>query len=426
VISFANYGKNWAFTPADVAYPTSVVELQAVVRRATKVRVMGARHSWSRGIVTGDTLVSLDRMDRILEVDATALRVTVQAGIRLKALIAGLEARGLALANLGSIDEQSLAGALATGTHGTGIAVQCLAAQVERLKLIDGQGDERTIDKTDAAFPAAAVGLGCLGVVHEVTLAVVPAFQMHAITETMRFDDLLAHLDEIVRAHDHFKLWWLVPGERVIVFKNDRTDAARNDSDVTRWFKDELLSVVVYRTLVALGKVDRKRLIPLFNRFLTNEAGKRFDRVCKSHVGFLTPVPPIHREAEWAFDYEGAGALLAAYRDHLLQSGHTFNFVQEIRFTKGDTFWLSPAYGRDSVWLSMYNIDADERWNQQVAAFEAFARQHGGRSHWGKEASFDADYLRTQFTKLDAFREVMLDHDPEGKFVNAWVAGLFR
>jgi L-gulonolactone oxidase len=74
----------------------------------------------------------------------------------------------------------------------------------------------------------------------------------------------------------------------------------------------------------------------------------------------------------------------------------------------------------------MYNIDGDERWSQQVAAFEAFARQHGDRPHWGKESSFDADYLRTQFSKLDEFREVMLDHDPEGKFVNTWVAGLFR
>ncbi len=100
--------------------------------------------------------------------------------------------------------------------------------------------------------------------------------------------------------------------------------------------------------------------------------------------------------------------------------------MQEIRFTKRDPFWLSPAYGRDSIWLSMYNIDADERWNDQVAAFEAFARQNGGRPHWGKEASFDPAYLRTQLSELDAFQEVTRDHDPDGKFVNEWVAGLFR
>ena len=244
------------FTPGRVAYPASVAELREIVRGAKKLRVMGARHSWSKGIVTDGTLVSLDRLDRIVDVDesATPVRATVQAGIRLKALIAGLEARGLALSNLGSIAEQSLAGALATGTHGTGLGFQCLASQVESLKLIDGRGDERTIDRTDEAFPAAAVGLGCLGVVHEVTLAVVPCFQMHAITETMRFEDVVADLDGLVRGHDHFKLWWCVPGERAIVFKNERTSAPRNDSDLMRWFKDDFLSVIVYRALVALGE----------------------------------------------------------------------------------------------------------------------------------------------------------------------------
>ncbi len=425
--TFANYGETWSFAPGVVAYPASVAELQGVVRGARKLRVMGARHSWSKGIVTSGTLVSLDRMSRIEHVEETAegARVTVQAGIRLKALITGLEARGLALANLGSIHEQSLAGALATGTHGTGLGFSCLAAQVESLKLIDGRGEERTLTKTDDDFAAAVVGLGCLGVVHELTLAVVPSFQMHAITDTMSWGDLLAQLDELVRGHDHFKLWWCVPGDRVIVFKNRRTQAPRNDSDLTRWFKDELLSVAVYRALVAVASLDRKRLIPPINRFLTGVVGKRFERVCKSYVGFLTPVPPVHRETEWAFDYAGARELLARYRDHLMRSGHTFNFVQEIRFTKADPFWLSPAYGRDSIWLTVYNMDSDARWGAQVKAFEAFARENGGRPHWGKEASFDAAYLRTVVPKLDAFRERMRSYDPDGRFVNEWVAGIF-
>jgi len=423
--SFANYGHNWSFAPARVEHPETVAALQDIVRRATKVRVMGARHSWSKGIVTTDTLVSLDRMNRILQVDESSLRVTVQGGIRLRALIDALDARGLALANVGSIDRQSLAGALATGTHGTGLGFQCLAAQVENLKLIDGRGNERTLRKTDDAFQAAAVGLGCLGVVHEVTLAVVPSFQMHAITETMRFDDLLGDLEALVRDHDHFKFWWCVPGERVIVFKNKRSHAPRDDSDLTRWFRDDFLAVFVYRALVALGKVDRARLIPPINRALTNVVGKRFDRICKSHVGFLTPVPPVHRETEWAFDYRGARELLSRYRDHLVGSGHTFNFVQEVRFTHADSFWLSPSYGRDSVWLSLYNMDADARWNDQVRGFEAFARQNGGRPHWGKEATFDPMYLRTQFENIDTFHEVMREHDPDGTFVNDWVARVF-
>ncbi len=420
-----NYGGSWSFSPSAIAYPTSAEEICAIVGRATKVRVMGSRHSWSKGIVTSGTLVSLDRMNALVRVDKAALRVTVQAGIKLKDLIARLEEHGLALANLGSIDAQSLAGAISTGTHGTGLGFRCLASQVESLALIDGEGNERRLDKSHPDFNAVVVGLGCFGIIYEMTLAVVPSFQMHAITDTARFDEVIENLDHYVRGYDHFKFWWLVPGDTIIVFKQKRTDAARNDSDLTRWFKDDFLSVVVYRALIELQKLDRKRLVPAVNRLLGREVGKHFDRICKSYVAFLTPTPPVHRESEWAFDYANARALLKEYRELLLNSGHTYNFVQEIRFTKGDGFWLSPAFGRDSIWLSMYNMDSRDHWDDQLARFEDFARKHGGRPHWGKEASFDSAYLNAQWPTLGAFRGLMEAYDPRGKLVNAWVEQIF-
>ena len=415
-----NYGRNVAFAPAEIATPGSAAELREVVRRSARVRVMGSRHSWSRAIVTDDTLVSLERMTRIVAVDEATLQVTVQAGVTLRALIAELDRRGLALANLGSIDRQTVAGAISTGTHGTGLAFQCLAAQVVALRLVDGRGEERALRRGDADFDAVVVGLGCFGVVYEVTLQVVRSFQIHAITERAPFDDVVDRLDEHLRAYDHFKLWWLVPDDHVIVFKNRRTDAPRNDSDLVRWFKDELLSVAVYRSLVALQRLDRKRLVPLVNRLLGREVGKRYERICKSHVGFLTPDPPVHRETEWAFDLADAPRLLREYRRALLDSGHTYNFIQEIRFSRGDDFWLSPAYGRDSIWLGMYNMDSDERWADQLRAFEAFAVRNGGRPHWGKEAGFDPAYLRGQLPRLEDFRALAAQYDPDGKLANDW------
>lgn len=417
-----NFGRNVSFVPATIETPATVAELQSLVRRAKKLRVMGSRHSWSPAIATDQTLVSLERMARIQRVDEAAQRVTVQAGIPLKTLIAELDRRGLALSNLGSIAEQTLAGAIATGTHGTGLGFPCLAAQVVALRFIDGAGDDRRLERGDPDFDAVVVGLGCFGVVHELTLSVVRAFQMHALTELARFDDVLGDLDGLVRGFDHFKLWWLVPGDDVIVFKNRRTDEPRNDSDLRRWFKDEFLSVLVYRSLIALERLDRRRLVPLVNRVLGREVGKRFDRICKSHVGFLTPAPPVHREAEWAFDYADAGPLLREYRRVILESGHTYSFIQEIRFTKGDPFWMSPAYGRDTLWLSLYNIDSPPRWADQKRQFEAFATRHGGRPHWGKEATFDPAYLRANCPKLTEFRALARQYDPQGKFINAWAS----
>ncbi len=420
-----NFGNNVVFEPAHVASPRSAEELVAIMKGARKVRVMGARHSWSEAIVTDDTLVSLDEMRQLVELDKEKRVARVQAGMKLFELIAALEAEGMALENLGSISEQSIAGAIATGTHGTGIEFQCLASQVESLRLIDGEGNDRRYDKGEPDFDAVVVGLGSFGVVYEVTVRVVPCFQMHAITDVAPFDDVLARLDAYVRGHDHFKLWWLPPGNDVVLFQNRRTDEPRNDSDFQRWVKDELVAVVVYRSLLAIGKLNRKAFIPGINRFLTKTVSARFERICKSHVGFLTPVPPVHREGEWAFDYANAPRILAAYRKMLLESGHTFNFIQEIRFTKADPFWLSPGYGRDSMWLSLYNVDTDERWNQQLALVDAFAKEHGGRPHWGKEAHFDAAFLRAQYPKLADARALMCAHDPEGKLTNPWISRLF-
>ncbi len=292
-----NYGGTWSFRPSSASYPESAEEIAALVANANKVRVMGSRHSWSKGIVTDGTLLSLDRMNRLVRVDKEKLRVTVQAGITLRALSARLEEHGLALANLGSIDAQSLAGAISTGTHGTGRGFQCLAAQVESLELVDGEGKRRRLGKGDPDFDAVVVGLGCFGIVHEITLAVVPCFQMHAITDTAPFDEVIENLDEYVGLYDHFKFWWFVPSDEVVVYKHKRTDAPRNDSDFTRWFKDDFLSVIVYRSLVALQGLDRKALVPAMNRILTRVTGRHFDRICKSYVGFKTPSPPCTARA---------------------------------------------------------------------------------------------------------------------------------
>ena len=423
MVRIENYGKSWSFTPARVVTPSTVEEIERAVRDARCVRVVGAAHSWSKGIVTDDTLISLDAMNRVLDVDRDALRVRVQAGIRLKDLIAALDAQGLALENLGSIAEQSLAGAIATGTHGTGIGFKCLADQVQSLSVIDGRGAHRVVDRDHADFPALVVGLGAMGVVYEMTLSVVPAFQMHFVTEMMPFDELVDNLDHHVRQHDHFKFWWLVGDDQVTVFRQRRTDEPRNDSDFSRWVKDEVIAVGAYRFLLSLQRVRRDPLVRWTNNVISRSYAKRSERICKSHVAFLTPEPPVHRESEWAFDYTDAPELLRAYREMLMQCGHSFSFIQEIRFTAADEFWLSPAYGRDSIWLSLYNIDTEARWDDQRRQFLAFADERGGRPHWGKEAYFDHDTLQRRFPRWSVFAGLRETYDPDGKFANRWLRG---
>lgn len=419
-MTIRNFGGNVRFRPRRRVTPRSPDELARVIRESARVRAVGAAHSWSPATVTDDTLVSLDRMRDPIALDRAAAQVTVQAGMRLRELNAYLDRHGLALANLGSIDTQSAAGVIATATHGTGRGFRCLSAQVARLELIDGTGRAVTLARGDPDFAGAVVGLGALGVVHAVTFDVVPAFRLHDVTRLERLDDVIEHIDERVASADHFKLWWLVPSELAVLYRFDRTERAADDSALRRWFKDRVISIAVYRSLLAVGALSGRRWIPRINEFLTRQAGRALERVTPSHVGFLTPIPPVHAEAEWAFDVADARPLLRAYRRLLPDRGHSYNFIQELRFSKADELWLSPAYQRDSIWLSLYNIDR-RHWPEQLAKFEAFARAHGGRPHWGKEATVDRAYLRGQYAKLDDFAALAARYDPERKFRNAWL-----
>ncbi|HEY5945143.1 MAG TPA: D-arabinono-1,4-lactone oxidase [Kofleriaceae bacterium] len=415
-----NFGGNVRFTPRVHAAPRSVDELATIVRKAKHVRAVGAAHSWSPAIVTDDTLVTLDHMRGVIALDRAAKQVTVQGGMRLRELNAYLHREGFALANLGSIDSQSVAGVIATGTHGSGRNFRCISAQVAKLELIDGTGASVMLERGHPDFNGAVVGLGAIGIVHAVTFDIVEAFRLHDKTGLARFEDVIENLDDFVASADHFKLWWFVPHEQAIAFRYMRTDKPAQDNRLRRWFKERVIAVAVYRSLIGVGHLSGRRLIPRINKFLTSEAGRPLERVIDSHIGFLTPIPPVHSEAEWAFDVATAKPLLREYRRLLPDSGHSYNFIQELRFSKADELWLSPAYERDTIWLSLYNIDR-RNWPAQIAKFEAFARAHGGRPHWGKEATFDRDYLRSQYARLDDFAALAARHDPERKFRNAWL-----
>jgi L-gulono-1,4-lactone dehydrogenase len=419
-VAVRNYGGNVRFTPRLRAQPRDVDELARIVREAKNVRAVGAAHSWSPAIVTDDTLISLDRMRGVIRLDRDAKQITVQGGMRLREINAYLHRNGLALANLGSIDSQSAAGVIATGTHGTGKNFCCISTQVARLELIDGTGENVVVERGQPDFDGAVVGLGALGVVHAVTFDVVDAFRLHDVTGLAPFEQVIETIDEHVASADHFKVWWLVPNEQAIVYRYRRTDEPANDKPLRRWVKERVLAVAAYRSLLVVGQLSGRRWIPRINRWLNQEAGRALDRIAHSHVGFLTPIPPVHSESEWAFDLRDAKPLLREYRRLLLDGGHSYNFIQELRFSKADNLWLSPAYQRDSIWLSLYNIDR-RNWSAQLASFEAFARANGGRPHWGKEAAFDRTYLRSQYERLDDFTALAARFDPERKFRNPWL-----
>ncbi len=420
---FINWAGNIIAKSKFFAQPESEQEIISLVQQFSKIRLVGSAHSWSDHFTTDELLLNLDKYNRVLELNEAAKTIKVQAGIKLWQLNNLLDNKGLALINLGSIDKQSLAGAIATGTHGTGINFQCLASQVLEFSLITATGEKLLFKKGDLNFDAAVIHLGTLGVVSEITLQLTDAFNLHDQTFTLDFELLIERLDEFVNEHDHFKIWWLPPSKKAVVYTYKRTQEKRNDSRFRQVFNDQIISVLGYRLMVMLGNLNPNWRKPI-NALLTSTFDKPLNRIEKSYKVFRVPEPPKHRETEWAFDAANAKQLLTNYRKLFTETNFTFNFIQEIRFTKADNFWLSECHGRNTIWIGAYN-HLDKQWSSILSAFEQFAMQHGGRPHWGKEFNATHAQLAEMYPKFNEFIAMKKSIDPSGKFSNHFTEKIF-
>lgn len=424
---FINWARNESCIANNYFQPETEEEIIQIVQSHSKIRVTGTGHSWNRICLTQDALLNFDRYNKVLHFDKQALRIKVQPGIKLWQLNEYLDKQGCALKNLGSISKQSLAGATSTGTHGTGINYQILGSQIEECALIKADGEKIIInrERDKELYQMAVVNLGCLGIISEITLNIVPAFNLHDETTVVDFDTVIDQLHELAAATDHFKLWWFPHTDQVVVYKYTRTQESVNDSRLRQWFMDEFVSVAAYRLFLKIGAINRNWRKNI-NKALVQKFIQPLNRIEKSYKVFNVPEPPLHRETEWAFELTKAKELLREYKGMINASAHRINFLQEIRFSKADEFALSPCYKRDTIWLGVYNAD-NFGWNELLADFEVMARRYNGRPHWGKEfKGLNSDFFRSAYPALNNFNSLRQQFDPGNKFANDFILKIFE
>ena len=279
--------------PLAISHPGTEAQLLEVVDRAAALRrrlkVVGAGHSFTDIACTDGVLVRLDNYNRVLDIDRERGLVTVEAGIRLSTLNDELAARGLGMENLGDIAYQTVAGAISTGTHGTGAKLRGLAAQVAGLDLITAEGAilSCSADEEPEIFDAARVGLGAIGVLSTVTLRCVPAFSLEAVEEPMRLDHVLDHLDEYVDGNDHFEFFWVPHTGWALTKRNNRTERPVGGRTRVREFRDRvLLENVAFGAVCRAGRL-RPAMIPRLSRILPNTG--RSEYVDRSYRVFASP-----------------------------------------------------------------------------------------------------------------------------------------
>ncbi|NLV79725.1 MAG: FAD-binding protein [Rhodococcus sp.] len=422
--------RNWARTesasPQRFETPADTAELADVVQRSTaagrRIKAAGAGHSFTGVAVTDGTLLSLDRMSGIVAVEptATGARVTVRAGTRLHELNEQLWMHGLALANLGDIDVQSVAGAISTGTHGTGAGFAGLAAQVcaTTVVLADGSIVECSPDHEPDLFEASRLGLGAVGVLATVTVDCVPAFRLRAEERPGSLRGTLAALDGLVGA-DHFEFYWFPHTDGVLTKHNTRLPGSTPVEPVGRargFVEDEVLSNGIFGAFQYLGTAA-PAAIPRLNAVSSRALSPR-TFVDRSYRVFASPRRVRFREMEYAIPVAALPEALGDIDRWVRGTGATVGFPVEVRFAAADDVWLSTAHGRDTAYVAVHEFHRRDH-QPYFAAVEAIMRGVDGRPHWGKLHTRTAEDLKPAYPRFDEFVAVRDRVDPDRVFANA-------
>jgi FAD-linked oxidoreductase len=420
---WSNWDGRQSCSPKAFERPRDLAELGAVLERARdagrRVRVAGSGHSFTGLVPTDGTLVSLSEMNRVLDVDRARGRVRVEAGITIAALNAVLDQHGLAFENLGDIDQQTLAGATATGTHGTGSRLRNLSAQLRAVELMQADGTVVTLDQQSDpdGWQAARVSLGALGVVTALTLQAVPAYRLHGVDGPAPLEQTLEQLEWLPDAHDHFEMYWFPYSDTALLRRNDRTERAPTPRSKARAYLEDI--VVVNYGLAAFSSLGRRHptLIRHLNRAVTRIAGSS-DRVDVSHRIFVSPRLVRFTEMEYAIPRGHAAEAIRAIRRGLETRRLPVNFPIEVRFVAADDALLSPAHGRETCYIAVHTFD-QMQYEPYFRMVEQIMDGFDGRPHWGKRHFQTAATLAPRYPEWQRFQQVRARLDPANLFANA-------
>jgi FAD-linked oxidoreductase len=405
--------------------PASAEELAAELRKAAEdgltAKAVGSGHSFTAAAATGGVLIRPEGLTAIRSIDKAAGTVTAEAGVQLRQLNAALAAEGLSLTNMGDIMEQTVAGAVSTGTHGTGRDSGAIAGQITALELVTADGSVLTCsaDERPEVFAAARVGLGALGVISAVTFAVEPVFLLTAREEPMPFDRVMADFDALVADNEHFEFYWFPHTGNCNTKRNNRSRGPAAPLPAVRgWIDDELLSNGVFRAACAVGKAA-PAAIPGIARISSRALSPRTYTDIPYKV-FTSPRRVRFVEMEYAVPREAAVEAVRAVKAMVERSDLRVSFPVEVRVAPADDITLSTASGRDSAYIAVH-MYRGSRYREYFTAVEEIMVGHEGRPHWGKMHSRDADYLREVYPRFGEFTRLRDRLDPGRLFANDYL-----
>jgi L-gulonolactone oxidase len=419
---------NWAgdqgCRPARILRPESREELAEAIAAATvgggKVRVAASGHSFTEAALTEGTMIRLEALNGVLDADRESGLVRVGGGTVLAELNEQLPGLGLAMENLGDIDRQTIAGAISTGTHGTGARLRNISSQVEGLELVLGDGSVRHLGAaTDPELlRAARIGIGALGAISAVTLRCVPAFTLLRVDAPCPREEVLDSFDERADRHEHFELFSFPYSDLALVLERNRTeDPPRPRGRAAAYLNDVVLENWALEALAATGKAI-PRLIPALSRLAGRLAsgGRTSDR---SDRIFANERRVRFTEMEYALPREHGPEAARRVVEWVRANRYPVFFPIEMRVSAGDDASLSPAHERETAYIAVHQYRGME-WRPYFEAVEAIMDDYGGRPHWGKRHFQTAATLAPRYPAWEEFQRARDALDPGRVFANEY------
>jgi L-gulono-1,4-lactone dehydrogenase len=411
--------------PAQLIAPADAAEVVDAVVAARNngltVKMVGSGHSFTDIAVTDGLMLRPDRLVGLTGVDRDAMTVTVLAGTPLHVLNERLHGLGLALHNMGDVDRQTVAGAISTGTHGTGGHWASLSAQVAALEMVTADGSVLRASATESpeVLHAAQVGLGALGILTAVTFLVEPAFTLEAVEQPMSWTDVVDGFDAMVAENHHAEAYWFPHTDRMLTKRDNRTlDEPRPLSRLRAYVDDSLLSNTVFGVVNRVGNAV-PRSIGAINQVSARALSARTYSDASYRV-FTSPRRVVFREMEYALPAAAGMAALTEVRTLIERSGWRISFPVEIRYAPADEAWLSTASGRDSVYLA-FHVNAQTDHTAYFTGVEAVLKGYDGRPHWGKLHTRSAADLAPAYPHFADFLAVRDRLDADRLFTNRYL-----
>jgi FAD-linked oxidoreductase len=412
---------NWSGSvtaSAQVARPQSEDELAALVRSANKLRVTGAGHSFMPLCESGELIVSLDNMAGTIHIAGGRRTARIPAGWSIRRLTAALWEEGLALANQGDVNPQSLAGAMATGTHGTGVDLGSLSTFARGFRLVGADGEAQWCDSATNAdlYQAQRLSLGLFGVATEIEVAVVPAFHLAERIEKRRWAEIRESYDDLAQQHRHIEFWFFPHSDQVILKTLDPCDPCDPPPSTTD------MEEATFRRILDISA--RLPFLTPFLQRLMMKSGISGRRRGPAHAIFPSDRTLRFEEMEYEMPRSAGLDTLEEVVSWIRKKRLPVTFPFEYRTVAADNIWMSPMNAGPVAAISMHQY-AKMPWRNLFADAETIFRGAGGRPHWAKRHTLSRADVAALYPMAGRYTAVRRAADPHGKFLNPHLETLF-